>query len=497
MTNNFFLHQSLLLEEVLADLQREFHIIQDKVFHGVRRQYDSFDWRLYRSDLELFSEHNKYILASRTDPGESWPLAATRRPVFINDISEDEVKRKLGPVLEMRALILIYSVKIDRIRLGIVDNNHKTIVRLDVEKTIHAGTVLPIMVKIIPLRGFSTAAAKLRTWLQGQGFTSGTSGLFETICDLSGVKPGGYSSKLDVQLERQTPVPEAIRKIHGALLHTLTLNKQGIIKDIDTEFLHDFRVAVRRTRSLYQPARSELEQDLFAAANEDFGYLGKLTNRLRDIDVYLLNREKYLRILPAPMRPELEVFFADLVKERRREHRKVVSALKSKKYHDLMIFWSKNLASSQDSDKVGSPVSEFARKTIQKRLEKVIRLGVKISDCTPNSLLHKLRIECKKFRYALEFYGSLFAPEMISTLIRHLKLLQDNLGDFNDLVVQQEELRDYVKRLREPARKDLVLAVGFLVATLNRRQKNKRAQFAQAYASFSGPDMQKIFSEMK
>ena len=43
---------------------------------------------------------------------------------------------------------------------------------------------------------------------------------------------------------------EACRRILAHLAQIIRLNEDGIRKDIDTEFLHDFRVAVRRARSL-------------------------------------------------------------------------------------------------------------------------------------------------------------------------------------------------------------------------------------------------------
>ena len=39
-------------------------------------------------------------------------------------------------------------------------------------------------------------------------------------------------------------------EIHLALLGILLANEPGLRANLDTEFLHDFRVAVRRTRAL-------------------------------------------------------------------------------------------------------------------------------------------------------------------------------------------------------------------------------------------------------
>lgn len=497
MTNNLYFHQTKNPEQVLKEIEQAFQVIREKSFNGIRRQYDSFDWRLYKNDLELINEQNHFRVVSTKNPNNHWRLGNSRRPVFANDIKDQGIREKLLPILEMRAFTLVVSTKIIRIRGGILDTNLKTILRFEIEKVISGQKELPVHFRIIPLRGFSGATAKMRAWLSASGFAQADKSVFEQVCHLSGILPGAYSSKLNIKLDGGISVNAGVHKIHKELFKTIEQNESGIINDVDTEFLHDFRVAVRRTRSLYLQARNQIDPGLFANAKRDFGYLGKLTNRMRDIDVYMLNREKYLAMLPPDLCPVMERFFTDLGRERQRELRKLRTALQSKRYRQIKSFWTELLNSEGFPDKELISVQEFARKMIFDMLRKVLKTGSKINRNSPDSLLHKLRIACKKLRYALEFYASLFPPEVITVLIRQLKLLQDNLGDFNDLVVQQAELNDYVGQLKEPVSKDLVLAIGFLIALLHRRQKSKRSQFAETYVRFAGEETQRIFNDIK
>ena len=66
-------------------------------------------------------------------------------------------------------------------------------------------------------------------------------------------------------------------------------NEKGIIDDIDSEFLHDFRVAVRRTRSLLGQIRYVLPKRRVTRFKRDFAWLGEVTGPARDMDVYLLS----------------------------------------------------------------------------------------------------------------------------------------------------------------------------------------------------------------
>jgi CHAD domain-containing protein len=84
---------------------------------------------------------------------------------------------------------------------------------------------------------------------------------------------------------------------------------------------------------------------------------------------------------------------------------------------------------------------------IYKRYRRIVKKGSKISETTPDEKLHELRIDCKKLRYLLEFFTSLFPENEMKKLVKQLKQLQENLGDFNDLSVQQEFLVNHLGRL--------------------------------------------------
>ena len=80
-------------------------------------------------------------------------------------------------------------------------------------------------------------------------------------------------------------------------------------------------------------------------------------------------------------------------------------------------------------------------------IRKALKMGGRIDDDTPAARLHELRIQCKKLRYLLDFYSSLYDREAVARIIRALKKLQDNLGDFNDLEVQQKDLQAFAEDL--------------------------------------------------
>ena len=78
------------------------------------------------------------------------------------------------------------------------------------------------------------------------------------------------------------------RQIHLALVGILVANEPGLRANLDTEFLHDFRVAVRRTRSLLGQIRHVFPPDAVDHFSTEFSWLGRLTGPLRDMDVLVL-----------------------------------------------------------------------------------------------------------------------------------------------------------------------------------------------------------------
>ena len=77
---------------------------------------------------------------------------------------------------------------------------------------------------------------------------------------------------------------------------------------------------------------------------------------------------------------------------------------------------------------------------------------------------HRLRIQAKKLRYAVEFFASLFeskrAAKRRKQLLPALERWQDGLGDLNDIAVDEEHIREMSLRYRSNPNR--VFAAGLL-----------------------------------
>jgi CHAD domain-containing protein len=113
------------------------------------------------------------------------------------------------------------------------------------------------------------------------------------------------------------------------------------------------------------------------------------------------------------------------------------------------------------------------------------KIPIPIPDAkSPPRALHRLRIDCKKLRYLLEFFISLYKADDTARIIKPLKRLQDNLGTFNDLDVQEHALLHFTDELGAKEPEDCRLAMGHLIALLQSRAREQRRRLKRRLAEF-------------
>jgi CHAD domain-containing protein len=202
------------------------------------------------------------------------------------------------------------------------------------------------------------------------------------------------------------------------------------------------------------------------------------------------------------LRDDIDPLFEYLREKRAKAFQHVMRGLKSKKYGQIIKDWETFLDKPPPDTATAAnamlPVIELARSRIYKKFRGIVKTGNKILANTEDEMLHALRIECKKLRYLMEFFANLFPRKKINALIAQLKNLQDNLGDFNDLCVQQEYLLNIATELtggQQQLKKTLV-AIGSLVEALNREKQTVRDAFARTFTDFSAPANQALFREL-
>lgn len=505
MEARFALRDDLAWEVLTEHVSRSFGIEEDGDRVLRQQLFDTFDWRLYGRGWGLSLEDGTISLLE-FQSGKCIASIPWRRkaPTSWSDFMAESLRNRLLPVIDIRALLRRVDVHKDVRIFRILNQDEKTVSRLSFETIRIAGKpARPAFRRcvLVPVRGYPKAFAGLRKAV----IDAGTTPLKSTVLDLYDIcrlTPGDYPSKIRTRLDPRWPTDRALKKILSDLFRTMRANEHGIIKDIDTEFLHDFRVSVRRTRSALSQVKDVFSSDVTDAWKMRFAELGKSTNRLRDLDVYLLAEASYRRMLPDDLKGGLDPVFASLKGERIAEHQNVVRVLKSAPFSDLTASWDAFLDHETPDEAAGThaatPVIETAVNHVGRAYKKVVRLGSRIDEATPDEKLHRLRIACKKLRYLLEFFNSLFSQKDIEFLIGQLKRLQDHLGRFNDLSVQQKHLRETFEALNSGGSRNITpaAALGGLITHLNLEQREVRKAFARRFEAFGSEQNRSAFHSL-
>jgi len=498
-------------DALIAHIQQDTTCEIDPARRMTRTYYDTFDWRLYQADLHLYRDKSRqlsrYVLESGSSGRCVAMLDTKASPVFAWDMAPGPLRDKISPLLEMRALLPLINIQREIIQIRVLNKSLKTVAQLSWEhnsvRRSAASTqkIEDFRVRVIPMRGFRKAAQDItRVLAQYPEAVPAQENLYDLAMRSLCLVPGEYNSKLDIQLNAQDRADHALQLILKNLYHTLQANEAGLEANIDSEFLHDYRVTVRRTRSALSQVKHVLPQKEVDRFKTEFSWLGNITTLPRDLDVHLLNFDKYADSLPEDMRGDLEPLRDYLHERCTQAYENLKKELHSARYRRLRTSWSQfldsDLSTYNTAEYAEKPIEWVAKKYTWRVYKRVLKQGDALEPASPAVQFHELRKTCKKLRYLMEFFACLFPKNEIKSLIRTLKLLQENLGDFQDLEVHAQSMREFGEQMMEQAQasSNTLMAMGALAENLERNKMEVHQKFSGVYKIFRGKKNQDMFA---
>ena len=495
------------LPDLLASFQGNFavSILPGTVCH--RFFYDTIDWLLYNNGAVLEAHENGQArrIYWRPDPASTLKiqLGLKQVPQLASDLPDSRFRRELQSVISVRELIPRIEVKIKRLPLVVLDPQERAAVRINLDEYWYiptgtvAGAMLGKRVTIKPVKGHADDFDRVEAFFHPLQQDGVPENVFTLALAESGKSTTEYSNKLNLSLEPEMTAEQALKRVLLRLLDILQQNTAGSKRGRDIEYMHDYRVAIRKTRSALTQVEQVLPQDQTARYNRFFSGLGKLTNPIRDLDVFLLKLEKYRKWLKKPARRNLEPVQSYLAHIREAAQQEFIKTLETREYRDLVGEWREYLESSRPTrlplENTQTPVGRLAGELIWDMYRLALDEGNAITDESRAEALHELRKTCKKLRYLMEFFQSLYPANKICELIQAMKGLQDNLGEFNDLHVHAVILKKFIKQSKDkPANK----ACKQLIKALKNKQARTRDRFAKRYAAFASIENQNRFREL-
>jgi CHAD domain-containing protein len=502
------------IDALVADLQARGTLVVERTAAVERTVYDTFDWRLFRTGGVIEHECPVTARGRRTaaaPPQLVWRSSRSAEvlgrlpldevPRFVWQLPDGPIRDRLAPIIEMRALLPLVTFRSDLTTLAMLDGEGKTVARLVIDRARlprHPDQLVELA-EVMPVRGYGRATARLSEIVAAQTDVQPTSSDTAAIALTAvGLRPGDYTGKLDLHLDPRSSALDIVISILGTLRQAMVVNEPGVRADTDSEFLHDFRVAVRRTRSVLVFARRVLPAEWHGYLCAELKWLGDITTPVRDLDVYLLSFDEFERALPPSMRSDLRPLYDFLLERQREAHDELVAGLDSDRYavlsqrYDAWLSQPRALAAGSDQappPDATTPAVPFAAGLTWRAYRRMVKAARSITDESPATALHELRKDAKRLRYALECFGNLFPPDEIAPSIAALKTVQDALGDFQDAQVQRDSLRRFGEEMIAAGGTGAaraVMAMGFLIQPLDERQQAGRRRFMTCFAQFDG-----------
>jgi CHAD domain-containing protein len=461
---------------------------------------DTFDGRLHEAALRLEHRADTLVL---TGPGTSVAsLPADVVPRFAADLPPGPFRTRLADVTEIRTVMPVAMLTATTRRAERRNGDDKVVAAVTIQQRIVVGddAIPGWLVGVDALTGYERQADDARQLVAPHVGTPEEGDAVDVALAIAGVERSGRHVDPGIPLDRELAAVEGFRLVLANLAEAIEVNLPGTVADLDPEFLHDLRVAVRRTRSILRHGRTVLAPDVLAWAEPAMRSLGDLTSRPRDLDVQVAEWDERVASLGDGARAHLEPLRRQVVADRTAAQSELARRLGGGDVRQLLDRWTAMLARPMDphagGSRAGDPIGAVTRDRIRRAQRRLIDHGRAITPETPAEQVHDVRKDAKKLRYLLECFAGLLPGDDRKPFVKRLKRLQDLLGAHQDAEVQAANLRMAADELPATTTPATYLAVGRLVEQLETARQTARDGFADRFAEYDSAPTRAALREM-
>ena len=468
---------------------------------------DTFDWRLYRKGLTLKTYHcdgNTEISLHDRNHGHCVSRAVAPT-INVEKLPTGQLQDRVIPIIGIRSLMTRLSLDGATELLSIRNDSGKTVAQcsLSTWRVVNdegQSVSKPLRrLQLEDLKGYDAEFAEIQNALSAlSGLLPTTDTLLDRGLQKLGRTACDYSTKLQYGFSADTPTLQAAVEIFTALYAIITANEKGIERDIDTEFLHDFRIAIRRTRSLLAQLKHHFTSSAIRNFGEEFSWLGHMTNAKRDYDIFGLKIPVYESLVCSALLDHLRGLGDYIETQRNSTLQALLEVLHGTRYQRLKTEWEAFLGEPHnyvDAAECNTSVKETADVGIWAAYKQVIRAGRPIRPDSPFELFHKLRIKCKRLRYLLEFYAHIYSNTDMRRLVKQLKSLQDMLGELQDQAFQITHLRDFGVGFDNTMGAGSTLAIGALIQAIS-LSADERSLIVSEFERFASRNNHRLYRSL-
>jgi len=457
---------------------------------------DTEDWRIYRAGYKLRARASgKHLeltfkslsttppgtvkdrreLTQVIDPATQSPLLPTIGPVahWLKSLAGNQTPARLFTVETLRTTFVLR-----RRRQPIAE------IALDESLISQAGNRDPVNLRFVEVEGDAVLQDDVQRFLQSMirecRLEPSRLSKFRAGLQLNELKPIDLPGFNPIEISPEVNVTAlALHALRHDFLELLR-REPGTRIGEDPEELHDMRVACRRLRAALRLFQAHLPQPLLRC-QKSLKWLGSTLGTVRDLDVKTEELQSWRARADPLLHQDFDLILQWMALDRARARDRMLRVLDSRRYRGLQVRLQRSLARyplrRREPPIPAEAVFPELIRPLHKRLLKTGRLAKK--NPLPETM-HRLRIACKRLRYALEF-ASLLDGKRLESYRQQLTKLQNRLGRYNDSVVARATLRRRLQESPDVPPLSTVFLLGILDERLRSRGESCLKRYAKSY----------------
>ena len=250
----------------------------------------------------------------------------------------------------------------------------------------------------------------------------------------------------EVKLEPSMRCGDAFKIIARTCLRQLDANLAQMCAG-NAEGLHQLRIGLRRLRAaiaLFAPIFAGEERDRIKA---ELKWMTQGLGPARDLDVLIRHVVRHRAEL-GPEQDRLAESLPSLRERRDWAYVQAAAMVRSQRFCTGLLDiaeWIETDTGTRGASQHDEPIEAYAAHVLARQRKKIRKRGALLATLDVGER-HGLRIRAKTFRYGTEFFASLFPGKKSEArreaMLKALKLLQDTLGDLNDIAMREALLSE-------------------------------------------------------
>jgi CHAD domain-containing protein len=253
------------------------------------------------------------------------------------------------------------------------------------------------------------------------------------------------------------------------------------------EEIHDMRVATRRMRAALRLFRDYLPRRTTARMMRELRWIALALGEVRDLDVQIAQIRAWdgrlLLVDQDTIHPLLDL----LAKRRTDGRRKLLDVLDSTRYDRDVATMIRLLRRGFRGDARGAdlPIRAVTPLLIRDHHRKLLKATRRVRDGSSPDDYHRVRIRCKRYRYALEFLENVVGPPAKGMIASSVKV-QDILGQLQDSRVAIALLKKIAASRHPHLPERTLTALGEIAQLYDRSGEEARGSYPGAIRRLRG-----------